>query len=190
MTKKKKEKLWLRCVNLFPNPSNAEIATFFESVKIGDLGLDSLDGNIGILHYELDKFPVAYPSIQAFQKWHLSFYSIFDYWLKHKDFTDAQVEWIDKQVLDFTLKFRKTPLPEHPFFLALMQETHLINKFIVTQFAEFLSNPENKVRQCEASDCNNYFIPVPQGKEQRYCCLRCQKRAYKREYRKRQKEKI
>lgn len=172
---KNKEKLWLKCVNLGSNPNTTDIEEVFKSIKMGDLDFDNLGG---IAHYELDKYPVAYPSIQAFQKWHLSFYSIFDHWLKYKDLTDDQAEWIDKQILDFTLKFRKTPLPEHPFDLTLMQESQMIMKFIVTQFAEILAS-ESEIRQCEAEDCQRYFIPNPSGKEQRFCSNACKQKAYR-----------
>lgn len=183
MAEKKRESLWLRCVNLGDNPSDAEIEAFFKPgkpVKIEDLGLNNLGGHIGLSHYELEKHPVAYPSIQAFKKWHQYFYSIFEHWRQHEYLTDEQAEWIDKQVLGFTLKFRKTPLPEHPFDLTMMQPSQPIMKFIVTQFAEFLSNPENELRQCEAEDCQKYFVPTPRGRNQRFCSKTCYYRIRKR----------
>ena len=179
-----KQKIWLRCVNLGRDPNNADIEALFKSVEIDDLGLDNLGGYSGISHYHLDKYPVAYPSIQAFKKWHLSFYAIVDYWLKHKDLTSEQIEWINNQVLDFTLELRKTPLPEHPFDLALMQKSQMIIKFIATQFAGFLSNSENEIRQCAAEGCERYFTPNPRGREQLYCSRQCHRREYKRDYRK------
>jgi hypothetical protein len=47
-----------------------------------------------------------------------------------------------------------------------------------------LLNGKIEVRKCEAEDCKNIFIPTPRGKEQRYCRMRCRKRSYGREYRK------
>jgi len=44
------------------------------------------------------------------------------------------------------------------------------------------------VRQCAADDCNKFFVPAPQGKEQCYCSMQCRKRIYMRKYRKKQSQ--
>lgn len=180
-TKKKGEKIWVKCVNLGRDPSGVDIEAMFKSIKMEDLDFDNLGG---VSHYELEKEPVIYPSITAFKKWYSQFYSIFEYWVKNKDLTDDQVEWIDKQVLDFTLKFRKTPLH---FNLTLMQESQMIMKFIVTQFAEFLAKKESELRQCAASDCRKYFLPTPRGKEQLFCAERCRNRIAQKRLREKRK---
>ena len=107
----KREKLWLRCVNLGENPSYAEIATFVKSVSIADLGLD-LNSGAGLSHYEVEPKTI-FPSIEAFKKLCHYFYSTFEYWMRHKDLTDEQVKWIDNNMLNFTLNFRKMSLPNH-----------------------------------------------------------------------------
>ncbi len=55
--------------------------------------------------------------------------------------------------------------------------------FLATEISEALNNGK-KLRKCEALDCDRYFLPAPHGKEQRYCSMRCRKRAYMRKYRK------
>lgn len=180
-TKKKGEKIWVKCVNLGRDPSGVDIEAMFKSIKMEDLDFDNLGG---VSHYELEKEPVIYPSITAFKKWYSQFYSIFEYWVKNKDLTDDQVEWIDNHVLTFiNLRFRKIPIPKHPFDLSIKQKSQPIMNFIAAQFAEFLDS-ESEIKQCESEECNRYFIPVPQGREQRYCSLTCRKREYMREYRK------
>jgi len=172
----KREKLWLRCVNLGENPSYAEIATFVKSVSIADLGLD-LNSGAGLSHYEVEPKTI-FPSIEAFKKLCHYFYSTFEYWMRHKDLTDEQVKWIDNNMLNFTLNFRKMSLPNHKFDLMMMQERQPIIKFIVTQFAEFL-DLDDEVRQCAAEDCKRYFFPNPSGKEQKFCSNACKQKAYR-----------
>ena len=87
-------------------------------------------------------------------------------------------ESIDPDNWDFAIDGSySVPLIQHGILLGgIMFDVHMqLGDLLVKKF---------KIQRCEAEDCDEIFIPTPRGKEQRYCSMRCRKRSYGREYRK------
>ena len=181
MAKRSKEKLWLRCVNIGNNPSDAEIEKFLDSISEVDLqvkiiGLDfkpMIDG----------KNPIGWeiPNIDDFKDFHKEFMNIFHYRLETKQLHDSEEEWLN----NYPLKC-KTILLSYPddsiavnkrYEIGFRLDIQPIQNYIVNQFNLFLKSGK-KVRQCAAGDCNLFFIP--KLKNQIYHSDRCRKRIWAR----------
>lgn len=192
MAKEKREKLWLRCVNLEDHPSDVEIEQFLDSVARDDSEV-SIFGNTISANILPD-----IPGLEEFKEWREKFMSVFQRHLetkwKEKDELvnsyQGDIDWLNHYPLRFERKL-------YPYLttwrengkLQKMEWTYTVEfrfdeklslmSYIVTQFNEYVASGQ-ELRQCAADGCDNYFSPHPKARGQKFCSVNCRVRQHKR----------
>jgi len=181
MTKKNKEKLWLRCVNL-NIADDSEIEQFFNKIgKSEDLKMEIFGKVIYLTEFQ----DVEIPALDVFKEWHKEFMSIFQHRLKSKWLEENELKWLN----DFPLQCRTTiysyewdtddapdEVAENQRYLVGIGLTKQpLQNFIIHQFNHFLESGK-ELRQCAASDCKRFFVPA--RKRQKWHDTKCQKRMW------------
>jgi len=187
-TKKKKEKLWLRCVNLGKNPSDADIENFLDSITGIDLNVEILGLDFKPMTDRENPMGWEIPNIDDFKDFHKEFMSIFHHRMETKRLHDSEEEWLNSYPMKCKINlvsFQDDPQEDEIAFgkryeIGFRLDIHPIQNYIVHQFNLFLKSGR-KLKRCEA--CNKYFVESPQGSEQKYCSKRCKNRMWARKNR-------
>lgn len=179
---KKKEQLWLRCVNLGDNPSDVEIEKFLDSITKIDLQVDFLG---------LDFLPVdgwETPVINEYKQFHKEFIGIFHHWLEAKRLSESEEEWLNFYPLKCrtiltSYQWRSDDSIDEIAFNWRYKKVFGLDKqpiqsYIVDQFNAFLES-RKELRRCAALDCRRFFVPI--RKNQKWHDAKCQKRAWAQE---------
>lgn len=190
--KKNKEKLWLRCVNIGNNPSDAEIKEFLDyPIAFDDLEVDILGKKI-----QANIIPDK-PSLNEFKEWHKKFMEIFHRYLKTKWYEEdpianaykRDIDWLNNYSLQFERKLHTSPKSHWEngvrkkwtwvYFVEFRLDEKLsLMSYIVAQFNEYVASGQ-ELRQCAALDCRKYFLPV--RKAQKWHDAKCRKRVWAQE---------
>lgn len=180
---KKKEKLWLRCVNIGDNPSDGEIEKFLDyPIAFDDLEVEILGKKI-----QANIIPDK-PSLNEFKEWHAKFMSIFQRYLTTKWHEEdpianafkGDINWLNNYSLQVERKLHTFPTRQNWIYFVevRLDEKLSLMSYVVAQFIGYVESGQ-ELRQCAALDCRKYFLPV--RKAQKWHDAKCQKRVWAQE---------
>lgn len=115
--------------------------------------------------------------------WYQEFLAIFQHWYETKQFTEAEMDWLNqwapnwrKKLIFLEIFDTKSKEIETTYLVVhgVQGKISLIS-FVVDQFLTFL-NSGREIYRCVATDCKKYFIPTHRRK-QKYCSKACRERA-------------